>query len=150
MPRVSIALYFPFHRVKVAGQRVISAGSIIRIEPDLRYMPRCSRCGTPTRRIHSETRRLIRDLDLAGIRVWLDCRIRKVVCPRCRKVRVERLDFLDPSQRVTKRLARYVHEQCKLMPISDVCRCTGLNHKTVKAIDKLFLKQEFGVAWGQA
>lgn len=144
MPGISIAPYFPFCRVKIANQRLTSEGSVIRIEPDLRYIPRCGRCGTPTRRIHSERRRLIRDLDLAGMRVWLDCRIRKVVCPRCRKVRVERLDFLDPGQRVTKRLARYIYELCKLMPISDVCRETGLNHKTVKAIDKLFLKKEFG------
>lgn len=144
MPGTSIAPYFPFRGVKIAGQRFTSKGSIVRIEPDLRYVPQCGRCGTPTRRIHSESRRLIRDLDLAGTRVWLDCRIRKVVCPRCRKVRVERLDFFDVGWRVTKRLAVYIHELCKLMPVSDVSRTTGLNHKTVKAIDKLFLKEEFG------
>lgn len=144
MPGISIAPYFPFDRVKIVSQRLTSEGSIIRIEPDLRYIPQCGRCGTPTRRVHSESKRRVRDLDLAGMRVWLDCRIRKVVCPRCRGVRVERLSFVGPGQRVTGRFARYVHGLCKVMPISDVCLHTGLNHKAVKAIDKHFLKDKFG------
>ena len=144
MPKISIAPYFPFDRVKITYQRFTSRGVVIGIEPDLRYIPQCGRCGAPARRIHSEYRRLIRDLNLAGTRVWLDCRIRKVVCTRCRKVRVERLGFVGPGHRVTERFARYVHGLCKLMPVSDVCLHTGLNHKTVKAIDKHFLKEELG------
>lgn len=144
MPGISIAPYFPFPRVKITGQRFSPEGSIIEVEPDLRYVPLCARCESATRRMHSSKNRLIRDLDMAGIRVWLDCHIRKLFCPLCDGVRVERLDFIDAGQRVTKRMARYVYQLCKLMPISAVSEHTGLDPKTVKAIDKLFLKEEFG------
>ena len=144
MPATSITPYFLFHRVKITGQEITPEGSIIEVEPDLRYVPVCARCGAFTRRVHSQRDRLIRDLDMVGMRVWLHCHIRSLFCPTCQRVRVEWLKFIDVGQRVTKRMARYVYELCKILPISDVARHTGLNHKTIKAIDKLFLREEFG------
>lgn len=144
MPRISIAPYFPFPRVKIVSQELSPGSSVISVRPDERFVPLCGRCGEATRRQHSSKSRLIRDLDLAGFRVWLDCHIRNLFCSVCGRIRVEKLEFVDSGERVTKRFARYVYGLCRLMPISDVACQTGLDPKTVKAIDKLFLKEDFG------
>lgn len=57
---------------------------------------------------------------------------------------MEELDFLQPHKRLTRRLARYIYELCKVMTVQDVARRLGLDPKTVKAIDKQFLAEEFG------
>jgi len=46
--------------------------------------------------------------------------------------------------RVTKRMARYIHELCSLMPIDQVAKHFNLDWKTVKGIDKRFLEEKFG------
>jgi transposase len=76
--------------------------------------------------------------------VWLNLFYRKVYCPFCKKVRVERQEFVEPYARVTKRLALYIHELCKTMTVKDVAEHLGLDWKTVKNIDKAFLEEEFG------
>ena len=46
--------------------------------------------------------------------------------------------------RVTKRLARYIHELCKMLTIQDVAKHLNLDWKTIKDIDKTFLEEKFG------
>jgi len=89
-------------------------------------------------------RRLIRDLNVGPAQTFLRVEYRRVWCPGCQHARVERLDFADPSKRITHRLARYVYELCQTMTIEDVARHLDLNPKTVKAVDKHFLQQEYG------
>lgn len=146
MSTLSIALYFPFSRVKVSGQSVAPECDVafIDIRPDLRFTPRCHRCGSPAPRVHSSNTRAVRDLDFASARVWLRYTYRKVVCRACAQVVVEELEIVEPWQRVTRRLARLIHELCKVLTVSDVARHLGLDWKTVRAIDKAFLEQQYG------
>jgi transposase len=144
MPALSIARYFDFPRVKLTEHRFTDEGSIIRVLPDKRFVPVCARCGTPTRRIHSTKDRLIRDLNIAESRVWLQCAVRKLDCRSCGRFRVENLEFVEAGERITKRLARYVYDLCQRMPVTDVARHTGLDPKTVKTVDKRFLTEELG------
>ncbi len=74
----------------------------------------------------------------------VNCKYRKIYCPKCEGVRVESLKFFKPHQRVTLRLARCIHELCKQMTVSDVARHFGLGWKVVKQIDKSFLETHFG------
>jgi transposase len=83
-------------------------------------------------------------LNFADRRVWLQVDYRKIWCPRCGKTRVEHLNFCDSPQRLTHRLRRYVYDLCKLMPVTDVAEHLDLDTKTVTAIDKEFLREEFG------
>ena len=141
----SIAPYFPFCRVKLVRQSVSAQSDMawIHTEPDNRRRPICHVCGTPTWSVHDRSRRAVRDLDMGSTRVWIGCPIRKIVCSHCQSVRIEDLEFFDPYQHITKRLARYVYDLCKILPVKDVAGHTGLDRKTVKRIDKMFLEQAY-------
>lgn len=153
MSSFSIIPYFPFMRVKITEQTVhreMSDSALIRMVPDLRYRPLCHACGSPAATVHSQGyRRYLRDLNLAQSQVWLDITYRKIWCSKCNGVRVEQLSFVDASKRVTHRLARYIHDLCKVMTVQDVADHLDLNPKTVKAIDKSFLEKSFGQTDGQ-
>lgn len=148
MSDLSITGYFRIKRMKITDQRIHSdqgVSALIRLEPDLRYRPVCHDCGSPASTVHSQGhRRHVRDLNLADAQVWLDVEYRKIWCSTCGGVRVEQFDFADASSRVTHRLARYVHDLCKVMTVQDVAEHLELNPKTVKAIDKAFLEKSFG------
>ena len=60
-------------------------------------------------------------------------------CCRCGKVG-EDLGLMDPYMRVTRRMANYIIELCKLMSIREVAEHLGLDWKTVKEIHKRYLK----------
>ena len=146
MSTVSIAPYFPFRRVRVSAQSVGAEADLAMIDvvPDQRFHPICSRCGGRSSRIQQHEVRAIRDLNFASARVWLRCSYRKVWCTECGRVVVEDLELVDPYRRVTRRLARAIHELCKVMTVSDVARHYGLDWKTVKNIDKAFLEEQYG------
>jgi transposase len=147
MSSLSIANYFPFAGVKVVQQTVHpdASGTLIVLEPNRRYRPHCHECGLPAGQIHSQGhRRIIRDLALTDRRSYLQVEYRKVWCWRCGGVRVERLSFAEASCRVTARLARYIYDLCKELPVTRVAEHLGLDPKTVKAIDRMFLDEEFG------
>jgi transposase len=129
----------------VVAQAVHSENSLIRLEPDLRCHPLCHHCGRPATTIHSQGhRRMIRDLNLADRQVWLEVGYRKVWCKHCGKTRVEHLSFCDSPQRLTHRFRRYVYDLCKRMSVAEVAEHLDLDPKTVTAIDKEFLEEEFG------
>jgi len=146
MPSCSVKKYFPFPRVKVVEQVVMPDALVawIRIEPDIRFEPICHVCGNKVGRVHATDRRSIRDLNLATAQVWLYVTHRKVKCESCGGIHTEELEFVEPYAHVTKRMAQYIHDLCKVMTIKDVARHVKLNWKTVKNIDKRFLEEEYG------
>lgn len=145
MPKLSIAPYFTFAGVKVVRQTVHQTGSLIRIEPDRRFRPRCHHCLEPAATVHSVGHhRNVRDLSVTDRQVWLEVHYRKIWCEHCGGSRVERLSFCDACQRITHRLARYVYELCKVLTVEEVARHLDLDPKTVRAVDHHFLHQEFG------
>ena len=146
MSTMSIKQYLPFCRVRFTDQTVSDAGDMAWIvaEPDKRYRPVCHLCGCPAEGVHDQVRRSLRDLNFGAAKVWIDCRCRKIYCSCCQSIRVEDLDFFNPYQRVTKRLALYIHELCKILTVSEVAAHLDLNWKTVKNIDKHFLEKTFG------
>lgn len=144
MPNLSIRHYFPFCRVKIQGQLFEKKLVRIIMDPDKRFHPICHVCGSISSSIHSYRRRPIRDLNLADTHVFIHYLIRKVRCPHCKNVAVEKVDFLTPCARVTNRLARYIHDLCKSLTVAEVARHLGLDWKTVKEIDKAFLEKQYG------
>jgi len=146
MSDLSISRYFPFRRVKITGQSVWLEEKLatIKVEPDQRFTPICHLCGSPARQVHSRDVRAIRDLSLALVAIRVICRYRKVYCSVCHQIVVEDLEFFRPSQRVTIRLAQYIHELCKMLTVVEVADHLGLNWKTVKNIDQAFLEAEYG------
>ena len=146
MSVLSIAYYFPFRRTRVIDQSISVEAKMSQIDivPDKRFHPICHQCRSPSLKIHSREERVIRDLNLASTRIWLRCHYRKVFCPCCKRILTEELDLFIPYQRVTKRLACYIHELCKVLTVKEVADHLGLNWKTVRKIDKHFLEEEYG------
>jgi transposase len=144
---LSIAHYFPWRRVKVVSQNVNlePPSALIRIEPDHRFGAICHDCGGPARTVHSHGRKLVRDLPFGGHEMTLQIEYRKIWCDTCGGVRVEQLEFVDTSQRITNRLAAYAAALCQLgMSVQAVARHLDLDPKTVKALDKAALEVAFG------
>lgn len=148
MSSLSITKYFPFMRVKITKQAVHhkdASSVLIKFEPDKRYRPLCHACGQVAANVHSHGyRRFIRDLNMANAQTWLHIEYRKVWCNNCEGTRVEQLEFVDASKRVTYRLAQYIYDLCKVMTVKDVASHLDLDPKTVKEIDKSFLERDFG------
>jgi transposase len=148
MSGLSITKYFPFTRVKIIKQNVHhkeASSALIHIQPDMRYNPLCHKCGSEAATIHSKNHiRLIRDLNMANAEVFLQVNYRKIWCNTCGGVRVEQMTFAQAGQHVTNRLARYIHELCKMLTVKDVAEHLHIDTKTVKEIDKLFQDESFG------
>ncbi len=145
MSNLNINKYFPFKRIKLTDQTFTEDGttSTIKIEPNKSYRPQCHICGGKVNRVHSIGSRSIRDLSICSKKVFLDSTYRKVLCKTCNRIVVEDLEFFEPCSRVTKRLAAYIYDLCKIMTILEVANHLSLDWKTVKAIDKAFLEQDY-------
>ena len=152
MSNLSIASYVQFRRVRVLEQTFVEVEGersvVIELVPDLRYAPRCSACGSRLGRLHAEAQRWARDLRLAEHDVLLEVTQRRFWCRSCGRTRTEALDFLAPFARVTKRLARYIAQLCRVLPVAAVARHLGLDWKLVKRCDQEVLEAEFGATDG--
>lgn len=146
MSGLSIAPYFPFRRIKITNQCHISEANVtfLQMQPDKRFQPICQECGRIASGVHSWTQRKIRDLNLAAARIWVTCLYRKVFCPHCHGIHIEDLELFHPYLRVTRRMAQYVYQLCRMLTVSDVARHLDLNWKTVKEIDKYYLEHDYG------
>ena len=120
MSAPSIAPYYPFAGVSPVAQTLTEgpdgSEAVIRLETEEGAWPACSECGQVSFLIHSYSRRRVRDLSLAGTRVWLEVPQRKVRCASC-GIRIEALEFGEPHCRFTKRFERAVAD---LLPIKHV------------------------------
>jgi transposase len=146
MPGVTIAPYFPFRRIKIIGQAVNNTADRAHIDvaPDQRFHPICHLCGQRVLAVHSRTQRSVRDLNLASTQIWLRCAYRKLFCGHCHRISIEELGLFHPYLRVTRRLATYIHQLCKVMTVTEVARHLQLDWKTVKEIDKHYLEVHYG------
>lgn len=104
---------------------------------------RCSGCGCRTDHVHDIEVRWVRDLPLLDADTWLRVPRRRVACPRCGP-KVERLGWLDPFARVTRRLAESVARLCREVTVRQVADFYHLDWKTVKRIDKASLEESLG------
>ena len=97
---------------------------LIRCSRDRRFKAVEHRWGRPGK-VERYLRRTIMDVPLAGKRCLLDIEYAQLYVHG--QIMVERLPFVSPCQRVTKRMARMVSALCRHMTISAVARYTGLS-----------------------
>lgn len=144
MSTTSIVPYLPSRRVRCTGQQIgADQTSLLELVPRGDRRPVCSGCNQAATRVHSSYDRSIRDLNFGAHRVTLQLQQRRLRCDGCRGVRAEAHDFVEPSARVTNRLARFIATLCEILPISDVARHLALDWKLVKRCDKAVLEREF-------
>lgn len=107
------------------------------------WLRQCSQCGKSTRAVHDYSERRVRDLPLFQHRVELIVPRLRVACDDCGP-KLERLSWLEPYVRVTRRLGDSVAKLCKVASIRHVAEFFGLDWKTVKALDFASLQRELG------
>ncbi len=85
---------------------------------------RCPHCGFLCRRVHDRRPKRIRDLEVAGRRLVLVWQRRRFICGMCDSRFLEEHPAFEGS--ITKRLARRLVEDAKVMPITAVSERHGL------------------------
>ena len=76
------------------------------------------------------------------MRIYLEVEIRRVFCRRCQKVKQEKLEWLAEFPFYTKRFAFYVGRRCRGSTIQDIAKELHLNWKTVKALEKQYMREQ--------
>ena len=112
----------------------------IDLRPKRGRLPRCGRCGLKVRQVHDWSVRKARDLSILGALTVLNVCYRRVLCPQC-GCNSEKVEWLDPYSRVTKRLAQSIILLCEVLPIAHVAQHFTLSWSSVKRLHKSHLKQ---------
>jgi len=100
----------------------------------------CSGCGIRSRTFYDRKTRRVRDTDAAGWRLYLVLEQRRIACPRCRGVKVERLSWLAKNPRYTHRFAQQVGTLCRDMSNKAVAQTLHLHEHTVKDLDTQYMQ----------
>ena len=121
---------------KVTGIRSQSNEIHIDVKPYKRKQLVCSKC----RKIHSgkvNSRKnvTVEDLRLLGKRVYLVVEKRRMRCPEDGRLHVERVDWLKPRCRVTKRFAEEVYRLTSITTNAEAGWYLGLDDEKVYRID---------------
>ena len=104
---------------------------VVEVESTLRR-PRCPACGLRCGRVHDTRRRKIRDLEVSGRRTTLVWARRRFICGNCGERFLE--DHTEFEGRLTRRLARRLVADAKVMTISAAARRHGLGWHLVMAL----------------
>lgn len=128
---------FPFKGYKYC---VLEAGEVVRIGLICRRKTSlCPECKKRCKEIEAEYERTVRDLDLVQRRCYLVFKEKKIRCS-CGYRGVEELDFVTKSRRVTKRMETFIVTLCEETTVKTVAEITGLDWKTIKKIDKDYIR----------
>jgi transposase len=84
---------------------------------------------------------LVRDLDAAETRVYLEYEYRRVNCPRCKSVKQETLAWLASSARFTQRYEDRIGQQCREMSITRVAELNGLSWDQVRRMEISYMSR---------
>lgn len=103
----------------------------------------CSGCGASVAAVHDRSVRRIRDLPVFEHSVELRVPRLRLACAACGP-RLQRLAWLDPHCRVTRRLAESVARLCTVTSVLHAARWYGIDWKTAKAIDFRSLESRLG------
>lgn len=101
----------------------------------------CSHCGAQATSIHESCLRLVRDLPMAGMPVFLQVTVCRLRCASCGRCCTQRISWLERHARVSRRLGEFAARWCDKLPIAHVCELTGLHWTTVRQIHGQDLKR---------
>ncbi len=115
--------------IRVLEVAVDTLGELVVVVVSTRSWSRCPHCGHRCRRVHDERRRRVRDLPVSGRPVTLVWRRRRFSCDGCGERHLE--DHDEFEGRLTRRLARSVVADAKVMSLRAVARRHGLSWSAV-------------------
>lgn len=120
---------------RVSDLRVGANRVDIDLEPDPAEPVRCGGCAQACAQVHEHVHRQVRDLPMLGLATRLNVHLRRVACPRCGR-RVQKVAWLQPHSRLTRRLAEAVGRLSAQMATLHVARLFGLHWSTVRACER--------------
>jgi transposase len=120
---------------RVSDLRVGANRVDIDLEPDPTEPLRCGGCAQACAQVHEHVHRQVRDLPMLGLATRLNVHLRRVACPRCGR-RVQKVAWLQPHSRLTRRLAEAVGRLSAQMATLHVARLFGLHWSTVRACER--------------
>lgn len=140
----AIALDAFWEGFRITRSEILSdTEQLLVLAPEPGVLPRCGKCGEACGLVHERTLRRVRERDLLDQRLWLEVPLRRVECLRCGRG-MERVEWLAPHRRLTRRMEAWVEALVQLLPIKHVSQLTGLHWSTIKAIDHRRLQAEHG------
>ncbi len=122
--------------VRIEGTAIIAA-----VRPKARFA-RCP-CGNLCRGRYDRSVRRWRHLDLAGAKLFIEAQIRRVRCPRCRRVVSEQLPWARPAARLTRDLEDLICWLAQRMDKTAVARLVRCSWETIDRV--LALRLQDGV-----
>ena len=114
----------------------------IRLEPCHSAARVCGHCSSVAPKVHDVCWRTVRDLPVVGHALTLEVAVYRVKCDGCGRTGNQRVNWLDPHSRVTRRLAAFVALWCERIPLTHVCQLTGLHWSTVRQIHQQALERK--------
>jgi len=130
--------------VKVASCSVQGGEACFFLARDPSRGFRCSGCGKLVSTASFYRKIKIRDLSAFKLKSWLVLNKYRVRCTTC-GLKAEALDFALPCSRCTIRFEELVARLCRMTSLKAVADLLDLDWKTVKNIDKRYLKERFAV-----
>jgi len=94
---------------------------------------RCQ-CGHATRAVYDRSIRRWRHLDLGAAKLTLEAEIRRLWCPRCRRVRTEQVPWARQGSRCSRDLEDVVAFMAQRMDKATVARLLGISWATVARV----------------
>ncbi|MEW5755876.1 MAG: hypothetical protein AB1810_06185 [Pseudomonadota bacterium] len=82
----------------------------------------------------------VRDFSCGDTRVYLEVEVRGVHCTQRAGVKSERLDWMIHRRLYIRRFSHYVGERCHDAPISLVAKELNLDWRTVKELEKKYMR----------
>ena len=104
---------------------------------------RCSECGCKVTETFGSRLQKVRDLGIFENKTYLVFYKFRVKCPKC-GVKAQALPSAEKYSRCTTRFEDFVARLCRITSVKAVAELLELDWKTVKEIDKRYLKKEFG------
>ena len=102
----------------------------------------CPVCNKKRRKVIETRIRKIRDKNIAEEKCFIVIKSYRIICRGCFRG-MEKLDFVLPGEKFTKRFADYIYSLCEKMTLSDAAETAMINWRTAKKIDKKKLQEKF-------
>ncbi len=109
--------------IRVLAVLVDTLDELVVAVASTRSWSRCPHCGFRCHRVHDSRVRRVRDLAVSGRPVTLEWRRRRFSCDGCGERHLE--DHDEFEGRLTRRLARTVVADAKVMSVRAVTACRG-------------------------
>lgn len=97
----------------------------------------CPNCGAECDIVHEEKEtKTIRDMQVVGRKCFLHFTHRRFKCSKCNKTFMERLEWVDPYERLTQRYAKWLSDYGLKIDVKNLSKIEKIGYSTVERVVK--------------